>query len=565
MNACKSLIVFVFSVLLGATPNAQTRPDLRLVEAAERRDARAADALLKARADVNAAQPDGATALHWAAHWDDRALAERLVRAGARVDAANDLGVTPLALACENGSAAMVEILLGAGAKPNATLQSGETALMTAARSGNVAVVKALLGRGANVAAKELTHGQTALMWAVANGHTAVVRALVEAGADVHARSDVRPRVVHTGNRFGDRNESRGVATIDHGGFTPLLFAARQGDVEIGRILLGAGAKVNDSAANGASALVVAAHSGHGKFAALLVEHGADVNAAGAGYSALHAAILRGDAELVGVLLARGANANAPIEKGTPSRYYSRDWALNGTSLVGATPLLQAARYGDVRIMRQLVAAGADARFAAADGTTILIAAVAANSGFGTGDRRERYLGPGDIAPTPEENERVTYAAAAAAIELGADVNATTQSGDTALHTAADQAVDSVAQLLVEKGANLEATNKRGLTPLGVALVPRPRNPLQIDGPDRRQSTAAVLRKLGAKEPDPKLLKPQPMGMPGVGQQPGQGQPGGQPGQGQPGQGQPGQRPDSAAPPAPPAPSSATPDRRPPA
>jgi ankyrin repeat protein len=560
MNACKTLIVFAFCVLLAVLPHAQTRPDLRLVEAVERRDSRALETLLKARADVNAAQPDGATALHWAAHWDDRGVAERLVRAGARVDAANDLGVTPLALACENGSAAMVEILLGAGANPNAKLQSGETALMTAARSGNVAVVKALLGRGADVKGKELTHGQTALMWAAANGHTAVVRALVEAGADLHARSDVRPRVVHTGNRFGDRNESRGVATIDHGGFTPLLFAARQGDVEIGRILLGAGANVNDLAASGASALVVAAHSGNGKFAALLVEHGADVNAAGAGYSALHAAILRGDAELVGVLLARGANANARIEKGTPSRYYSRDWALNGSSLVGATPLWQAARYGDVRIMRQLAAAGADPKFAFTDGSTILIAAVAANSGFGTGDRRERYLGPGDIAPTAEENERTTYAAAAAAIELGADVNAATQAGDTALHTAANQGVDSVAQLLVEKGANLEATNKRGLTPLGVALVPRPRNPLQIDGPDRRQSTAAMLRKLGAKEPDPKLLKPQPMAMPGFGQ-PGQGQPG----QGQPGQGQPGQRPDSGAPPAQPAPGAAAPDRRPPA
>lgn len=540
MNAWKSLPVFAFCVLLGPTPNAQIRPDLRLVEAVERRDTRAIESLLKERADVNAAQPDGATALHWAAHWDDRAVAERLVRAGARADAANDLGVTPLALACENGSAAMVEILLGAGANPNAKLHSGQTPLMTAARSGNVAVVKALVGRGADVGAKELTHGQTALMWAVANGHAAVVRALVEAGADVQARSDVRPRVVHTGNRFGDRNESRGVATIDLGGFTPMLFAARQGDLETGRILLGAGAKANDVAASGASALVVAAHSGHGKFAALLVEHGADVNAAGAGYSALHAAILRGDAELVGVLLARGANVNAPIEKGTPSRYYSRDWALNGTALVGATPLWQAARYGDVRIMRQLVAAGANPRFTVADGSTILIAAVAANSGFGTGDRRERYLGPGDIAPTPQENERVTHAAAAAAIDLGADVTAANQAGDTALHVAASQALDTVAQLLVEKGANLEAANKRGLTPLGVALAPRPRNPLQIDGPDRRQSTAAVLRKLGAKEPDPASLKPQMPQMPQ-------------------------QRPPDGTTPAQPAPGAAPPERRPPA
>ncbi len=157
--------------------------------------------------------------------------------------------------------------------------------------------------------------------------------------------------------------------------------------------------------------------------------------------------------------------------------------------------------------MRALVAAGADPKFAYADGSTILIVAVAANTGYGTGDRRERYLGPGDTAPTPDENERVTYAAAAASIELGADIRATNQAGDTALHVAAAQAVDSVARLLVEKGADIEAKNKRGLTPLGVFRAPRPRNPLQIDGPDRRGSTAAVLRKMGAKDPDPASLK----------------------------------------------------------
>jgi ankyrin repeat protein len=388
--------------------------------------------------------------------------------------------------------------------------------------------VKALMARGADINAREQTHGQTALMWAVSNQHAAVVRLLVEAGADVHARSQVRPRVVHTGNRFGDRNESRGVATLDLGGFTPLLFAARQGDLESARILLAAGAKVDDVAPVGTSALVVAAHSGHGAFAAMLLEKGADPNAAGAGYTALHAAVLRGDLALVEALLGRGANPNTPIANGTPSRYYSKDWALNSSALVGATPLWQAARYGDVPIMRALAAAGANPQYTFADGSTILIVAVAANAGYGTGDRRERYLGPGDIAPTPEENERVTYAAAAAAIELGAEVNATNRAGDTALHVAATQAVDSVARLLVEKGANLEATNKRGLTPLGAALIPRPRNPLQIDGPDRRASTAAVLRKLGAKEPDPASLKPQAPQMPGVGQ------PGQQPGQRQP-------------------------------
>ena len=510
MNASKGLIALSLVALATVSGSAQRR-DLRLVDAAERRDAAAVQSLVKQKADVNAVQPDGATALHWLAHWDDVPTAELLLKSGANANAANDAGVTPLALACENGSAAMVDALLKGGANPNAALLSGETALMTAARSGNLAAVKALIARGASVNAKESTHGQTALMWAVSNQHPVVVQTLVENGADVHATSDVRPRAVHTGNRFGDRGDSKGALTMDLGGFTPLLFAARQGDIESGRILLGAGASANEQAANGASALVVAAHSGQGAFAKLLLERGADPNAGRAGYSALHAAVLRGDVDLVKALLARGADANAPIAKGTPSRYYSKDWALNVGALAGATPLWQAARYGDVPIMRALAAAGANTHFTMGDGATTLMAAVAANNGFGTGDRRERYIGPGDIAPTPEENERLTREVAALAIELGADVNAASQTGDTALHLAASQALDSVVQLLVDKGANIEATNKRGLTPLGAAVVPRPRNPLQIDGPDRRKSTAELLRKLGAKEPDPKTLVPPQM------------------------------------------------------
>jgi ankyrin repeat protein len=510
MHVSKGLLALILAAI-ASTSGAADRRDVRLVDAAERRDAAAIQALLKQKADVNAAQPDGATALHWVAHWDDVATADLLMKNGANVNAVNDAGVTPLALACENGSGPMVDALLKGGANPNAAVRSGETALMTAARSGNLAAVKALVAKGAQVNAKESTHGQTALMWAASNHHPVIVQTLVENGADVHVRSEARPRAVHTGNRYGDRGDSKGALTMELGGFTPLLFAARQGDLESGRILLGAGASANDLAANGASALVIAAHSGQSAFAKLLLEQGADPNAAGAGYSALHAAVLRGDADLVKTLLARGADPNAPIAKGTPSRYYSKDWALNVGALGGATPLWQASRYGDVPIMRALVAAGANSRFAMPDGTTILIASVVANSGFGTGDRRERYIGPGDIAPTPEENERLTREAAATAIELGADVNAFTQTGDTAMHSAASQGLDSVIQLLVDKGANIEAANKRGLTPLGVAIAPRPRSPLQIDGPDRRKAAADLLRKLGAKEPDPKTLVPPPM------------------------------------------------------
>ena len=537
-RSCLGLWLVPFLAVAGM---AQTTRDERVASAAERRDGEAVRTLLNQGANVNGRQADGATALHWAAHWDDLDTADLLLRARADVNAANDHGVTPLALACENGNVAMVERLLKAGANANAAVSTGETALMTAARTGSVGAVKALQASGANVNAKEPTHGQTALMWAVSNRHPDVVRALLDLGADINARSEVRPRVVHTGSRFGDRGADKGVVTMDLGGFTPLLFAARQGDPETGKLLLAAGANVNDAAANSASALVVAAHSGNGPLAMLLLEKGADPNAAGAGYTPLHAAVLRGNVELVKALLAKGADANAVLVKGTPSRYYSKDWALNETALAGATPYWQAARYGDIPIMRALAAAGANTKFAMADGTTALIAAIAANSGFGTGDRREVYLGPGDVAPTAEENERLTLEVARTTLEFGADIKAATQSGDTALHSAASQALDSVVQLLVDKGADLEAANKRGLTPLGVALLPRPRSPVQIDAPDRRASTQELLRKLGAKEPDPALLKGPPPRTP-EGQQPPEGQrpqqdrqrePGSQPPQGQ--------------------------------
>jgi ankyrin repeat protein len=513
-----SLVAALLSTSLAAAG------DVRLIDAVRARNLDRVRALLAERVNVNAPQGDGATALHWAVHLDDMPAVETLIRAGARPDVADDTGATPLYLACVNRSPAVVSRLLAAGANPNAALLSGETVLMTCSRAGEAAAVRALLDKGALVNARESAHNQTALMWAAAQSHSGVVGALLERGADVRARSrEYTQTVTSEVTQRAGREELN--YTVPRGGSTALLFAARSGDTDTARLLLAAGADVNDRLPDGASALVVAAHSGQGAFAKMLLDKGADANAAGAGYTALHAAVLRGDLDLVKALLAHGANPNAPLAKGTPSRYYSKDWALNASALVGSTPLWQAARYGDVPVMRALAAAGADPKVAHTDRSTILIVAVAANSGYGTGDRRERYLGPGDTAPTPEENERVTYAAAAAAIELGADVNATNQAGETALHVAAAQAVDSVARLLVEKGANIEATNKRGLTPLGVAIAPRPRNPLQIDGPDRRASTAAVLRKLGAKEPDPALLKPQAPQMPGAGQ------PGQQPGQ----------------------------------
>ena len=429
----------------------------------------------------------------------------RLLAAGANPNAANDHGVTPLALACENASAAIATALLSAGARPNAAAASGETPLMVAVRAGALEVVDALLARGADVNAKEPSHDQTSLMWAVSRGHDRIVQRLIAAGADVRARSRVRRRTVQLNTRYGDQNSVRGVIEMDLGGFTPILFAARVGTVDSASQLLAAGANVNDKAPGGTSALVVAAHSGNGAVAAFLLERGADVNAAEAGYSPLHAAILRGDAPLVRALVARGADPNVPLAKGTPSRYYSKDWAFNET-LVGATPIWLAARFGEPDMMRALAAAGADLAGTMKDGTTVLMSAIVPTRGVGTfraGDRRERYQGPADVAAKGEgEDEEITLRAVAAALDLGADVNAVNNDGDTALHMASALALNSVVQLLVDRGAKLDVKNKRDVTPLGMATSSQARGPLGFFALtlDERKSTADLLRRLGATQ-----------------------------------------------------------------
>ena len=254
-------------------------------------------------ASVNAAEADGTTALHWASYRDDVESADLLIRAGAKVNAANDLGATPLWTASQNGSAAMVRRLLEAGANPNAALLLGETPLMVAARSGNPDVVEQLLAKGANVNARA-ARGQTALMWAVAQKHPDVVKVLLAHGADVHARSDVWSQVMAV-PPHGHLEYNR---AIPHGGDTALMFAARVGDLASAKLLVAAGANVNDADAWGVSATALAAHSGYGELVEFLLENGADPNAAAAGFTALHEAIMRRDEKMVSALLAHGAD-----------------------------------------------------------------------------------------------------------------------------------------------------------------------------------------------------------------------------------------------------------------
>ena len=492
--------------LLLAVPAAGQQADLRLVDAIRDGDRHAVRALLEEPVDVNARQPDGATALHWAVYLNDLETVDLLVAAGAAPDVSNELGVAPLYLACENGNAALARKLLAAGATPHAVLPSGETALMTAARAGSVGAVRALLAHGADVQAREGMEEQTALMWAASQRHAGVVDALLAAGADVHARSRVRPVV----QAHSARTSSEGaVVVVEEGGFTPLLFAARSGDLASAELLLAAGADPNDTAPAGTSALVVAAHSSHGEVAGLLLDAGADPNAAGAGYTPLHAAILRGDAALVRTLLAHGADPNARLLRGTRYARQGKLFALD-MSWTGASPFFLAAKFGRGDIMRRLAESGADPDAGLDGGVTPLMAAAGMlTRGFGRAGKdrlgREMDSAEMEVVLTQDPDQRGVMNsgidAVKVAIDLGADVNAASATGDTALHMAAFHGFKSVVRYLVSRGARLDATNLRGETPLDRALAARAPARLTRSLTDYSDtSTADLLRALGATD-----------------------------------------------------------------
>ena len=522
------LALLLAGLLLAALADIRGQAELapvesRLISAVRSADAGAVRALLAEAVDVDARQPDGGTALHWAMHREHVEIADLLLRAGADVDAANDLGVTPLLMAGARGHGELVGRLLAAGADPNGALGSGETALMAAARAGSPEAVNALLDAGADVNATETTRGQSALMWAVANRHPAITRALIEHGADIHARTGTRRRVYNMGGSRSAGSASRGIALeeVTLGGSTPLLFAARSGDLESARLLIAAGADVNDTAADGNTVLNVAAHSGHGSLAGFLLDEGADPNAAPLGYTALHAAVLRGTLRdrgvanddpgagvpLVRALLEHGADPNARLIKGTPVRRWSHDFAFMDR-WVGATPFWLAARFLEVEMMRVLAAAGADPRLPSRDGTTPLMAAAGHgyNRGGGSAFIRNRRdfssYNPVESAALgstiPAAEERLAREAVAVALELGADVDAANDAGDTALHAAAAHGMNSIIELLVFRGADLRPENRRGETPLALAVY------ADGIGGDRfvREDTAALLRSLaGAAGP----------------------------------------------------------------
>jgi ankyrin len=439
-------------LLIGATGE---RPSL--AEAARRGDKDALRALLKQGAKVDATEGDGTTALHWASYRDDLESADLLIRAGAPVDAANDLGATPLWAASQNGSDAMVRTLLRAGANPNVALLAGETPLMVASRSGNASVVEQLLAAGAQANARG-ARGQTALMWAVTQQHPGVVKVLLAHGADLKARSDTYTEVMAV-PPHGLLEYNR---PIPHGNDTALMFAARVGDLESAKLLVAAGADVNDADAWGVTATVLAAHSGFGEFVEFLLGKGANPNLATPGFTALHEAIMRRDEKMAAVLLAHGADPNAPLRTWTPTRRASNDFNFPPI-LVGATPFWLAARVTSPAIMRLLIERGADPLFVhhadyvngesyerRQDVTTALMAAL------GMGGRVTPWVPPGRA-----ERETLTLEAVKLAVASGIDVNAADREGRTALDAAKGLKYEAVVKLLVDKGAKAGAVDRK--------------------------------------------------------------------------------------------------------
>ena len=428
-----------------------------LADAAMKQNRDSVRTLLKRKADVNAPQLDGTTALHWAVRFDDLETADLLILAGANASAANREGVTPLQLAAMNGNAAMIDKLLKAGANPNAPLTpSGDTALMMASRTGKPDAITVLLEGGAGVNARESWGGTTALMWAVAEQHPAAVKVLIDHGADVNARSNFVPAA--NGRGFEGRTPAaprsdQKVEEFASGWLTPLMLAAREGDVESARLLLAAGADVNAIAGDGKDALGLAIFNGNYELASFLIDNKSKVNQADAqGFTPLFWAVDRRNMEtapnfpwmvttdplpLIKKLLDAGANPNARVNNTPRARMRA-----GSPRIVFATSLMRAAFSADLELVKLLLSHGADARAISKDGETMVEAA--AGLGFIQGYSKGR-----------PEAERL--AVVKLFVELGADVNQADDYGITPLMVAGNMGDTTIIQYLVDVGADLGA------------------------------------------------------------------------------------------------------------
>ena len=431
--------VFAFAGLM-----AQAEP--AIVDAAMNGDLKTVRALVRQAVDINATQPDGMTALHWAVERRDLPMMSVLLDAGAKHDLTNRTGARPLYLAATNGDAAAIARLLDAGEDANALLTAeGESVLMLTSQTGNAEAVKVLLDHGANPNTQQL-RGQTALMWAAAEGHADVVKLLLARGAD--------PGLSSTASTKPERRPP--------GGMTALLFASRQGKLEAARALLDGGADINEAGADNTSALLIAVVNGHYSLASLLIERGANPNIADSnGRTPLYAAIdlrnvqwSQGPAPelpqpehlaLITKLLDAGAD---PSIKMTGQVGHRGSFDMRWTDLKGGTAFSRAAWNGDIEVMQLLLAHGADPKVVTDKGETALL--LLAGAGW--------PLGQGYIRP----EEEITAALDLLVEEFGMDVNAATKEGITPVICAVFKGDNFVVQYLVDHGARLDVKDAQG-------------------------------------------------------------------------------------------------------
>jgi FOG: Ankyrin repeat len=504
-------------------PLPETTQGSPLAEAARRGDVASVQNLLRQEVDVNGWDAGGTAALHWAVHLGDQALVELLLDAGADINAANRYGQAPIHIAVQQHDAAMVKRLLAAGADKEKVDGAGETALLTAARLGDAAIVDELLAAGAAIEARDLDYGQTPLMLAVRQEHKSVVQRLLQAGADVNAQSYagelqklVFPSDVPVGTSQGvGINRSglpdRGMRYPITGTKTPLLFATRQGNLELTRMLVEAGGDIEQADVNGITPLINAilnhsvvninrtGKSDHLKIALYLVEQGANVNAMDwYGQTPLWAAVdirnlefavtettNRVDREeaykLIEALLAKGAEPNPRIKEFPPERRFIAGTGFNGwVDMTGQTPFLRAAIAGDLRVLHLLLEHGADPNLGTVGGTTPLM--VAAGVSWA-------------VAETYDEGPAALLETVKLMHSLGNDINAVNSMGLRAIHGAANRGSNDIIEYLAENGALLDVTDNEGRTPIdwaeGVLTGAR--------APTRKPDTIALLQQLQAK------------------------------------------------------------------
>lgn len=460
-NLVRLGVTAVASALLGTSI---VHAEDSLVDVAQAKNHEAAVAMLAKGVDVRQKSADGTTALHWAVYNDDVDLVQRLIRAGADVSAANDYGSTPLWQAATVGDPIVIKALLKAGAVADAPNAEGETALMVVARTGCVPCAKELLSHGAKVNAKEEWGGQSALMWAAAQKQPEMVKFLISKGANVNDRGIVRDwqrRVTAEGRP----------KNMNHGGFTPLLYAAREGCLECARHLIKAKADINLPDPDGTTPLILALMNMRFDTAAYLISAGADVNKWDFyGNTPLYVAIdmntlPRGGRpdlpsldtatgyQIAEMLLARGANPNAQLKLRPQYRNGVFDRGGDQILSTGATPLLLAAKVGDADSIKLLLKYKALVDLPNATGETPLMAAAGLGHSF-----------------NPTRGRFKTDAEAAECVKLlkdaGASVNGADVYGLTALHGAAEHGWNDTVKVLVADGADLQPKDKKGLTPI---------------------------------------------------------------------------------------------------